>query len=215
MHQQAFRFYQKIINSNHLNGWIVHIKINNITLEKKIGCIIILCWHSALFIVTQQNKLDCLSKFLPRLFTPSAMQLFCRPQRQGVHTWMTATSWTYICVYIVELFWMDFFWLFSLICPFKSTEKSHLEMPLEENINRIIPEEGTVEARTIEDAIAVLRYHPLWRNTFLEWLGDFYSTNKMQICKKKYIHLWESQAPCGFLRFFKNVLNSVVSNLWW
>lgn len=35
---------------------------------------------------------------------------------------------------------------------------SHLEAPLEENVNRIIPDEGTVEARTIEDAIAVLRY---------------------------------------------------------
>uniref|UniRef100_A0A8C1Y3Q2 Coiled-coil domain containing 124 n=1 Tax=Cyprinus carpio TaxID=7962 RepID=A0A8C1Y3Q2_CYPCA len=34
--------------------------------------------------------------------------------------------------------------------------KSHLEMPLEENINQIVPEEGTMEARTIEDAIAVL-----------------------------------------------------------
>ncbi|KAG5275873.1 hypothetical protein AALO_G00125480 [Alosa alosa] len=38
----------------------------------------------------------------------------------------------------------------------KEKEKSHLETPLEENINRIIPEEGSVEARTIEDAIAVL-----------------------------------------------------------
>lgn len=38
------------------------------------------------------------------------------------------------------------------------TDKSHLETPLEENVNRIVPEEGTVEARTIEDAIAVLRY---------------------------------------------------------
>lgn len=38
----------------------------------------------------------------------------------------------------------------------KEKEKSHLEMPLEENVNRIIPEEGSVEARTIEDAIAVL-----------------------------------------------------------
>uniref|UniRef100_A0A8C1XZK1 Coiled-coil domain containing 124 n=1 Tax=Cyprinus carpio TaxID=7962 RepID=A0A8C1XZK1_CYPCA len=45
---------------------------------------------------------------------------------------------------------------FSLVYPFKSTEKSHLEMPLEENINQIVPEEGTMEARTIEDAIAVL-----------------------------------------------------------
>uniref|UniRef100_A0A671PL70 Coiled-coil domain containing 124 n=1 Tax=Sinocyclocheilus anshuiensis TaxID=1608454 RepID=A0A671PL70_9TELE len=35
-------------------------------------------------------------------------------------------------------------------------EKSHLEMPLEENVNQIVPEEGTMEARTIEDAIAVL-----------------------------------------------------------
>uniref|UniRef100_A0A8C1Y502 Coiled-coil domain containing 124 n=1 Tax=Cyprinus carpio TaxID=7962 RepID=A0A8C1Y502_CYPCA len=43
-----------------------------------------------------------------------------------------------------------------LVYPFKSTEKSHLEMPLEENINQIVPEEGTMEARTIEDAIAVL-----------------------------------------------------------
>ncbi|XP_063147081.1 coiled-coil domain-containing protein 124 [Candoia aspera] len=34
--------------------------------------------------------------------------------------------------------------------------KSHLETPLEENINRRILEEGSVEARTIEDAIAVL-----------------------------------------------------------
>ncbi|XDV49389.1 hypothetical protein PO909_018652 [Leuciscus waleckii] len=38
----------------------------------------------------------------------------------------------------------------------KEKEKSHLDMPLEENINRIVLEEGTVEARTIEDAIAVL-----------------------------------------------------------
>ncbi|KAJ6652819.1 hypothetical protein lerEdw1_010599 [Lerista edwardsae] len=35
-------------------------------------------------------------------------------------------------------------------------EKSHLEVPLEENINRRVLEEGAVEARTIEDAIAVL-----------------------------------------------------------
>ncbi|XP_025052171.1 coiled-coil domain-containing protein 124 [Alligator sinensis] len=35
-------------------------------------------------------------------------------------------------------------------------QKSHLETPLEENINRQVVEEGTVEARTIEDAIAVL-----------------------------------------------------------
>ncbi|XP_010772687.1 coiled-coil domain-containing protein 124 [Notothenia coriiceps] len=41
----------------------------------------------------------------------------------------------------------------------KPKEKSHLDTPLEENVNRIIPEEGTVEARSIEDAIAVLRYH--------------------------------------------------------
>ncbi|NWQ84014.1 CC124 protein, partial [Columbina picui] len=35
-------------------------------------------------------------------------------------------------------------------------EKTHLEVPLEENINRRALEEGSVEARTIEDAIAVL-----------------------------------------------------------
>lgn len=35
---------------------------------------------------------------------------------------------------------------------------THLEVPLEENINRVVPDEGTVEARTIEDAIAALRY---------------------------------------------------------
>lgn len=46
---------------------------------------------------------------------------------------------------------------------FLLTEKSHLEIPLEENVNRIIPEEGTVEARTIEDAIAVLRYKSFLR----------------------------------------------------
>ncbi|KFO89382.1 Coiled-coil domain-containing protein 124, partial [Buceros rhinoceros silvestris] len=37
-------------------------------------------------------------------------------------------------------------------------EKTHLEVPLEENINRRVLEEGSVEARTIEDAIAVPRY---------------------------------------------------------
>lgn len=42
----------------------------------------------------------------------------------------------------------------------KPKEKSHLETPLEENVNRVIPEEGTVEARTIEDAIAVLSMGP-------------------------------------------------------
>ncbi|MEQ2295139.1 hypothetical protein AMECASPLE_011043 [Ameca splendens] len=39
-------------------------------------------------------------------------------------------------------------------------DKSHLETPLEENINRVIAEEGTEEARTIEDAIAVLSTGP-------------------------------------------------------
>ncbi|XP_031196054.1 coiled-coil domain-containing protein 124 isoform X2 [Mastomys coucha] len=34
--------------------------------------------------------------------------------------------------------------------------KSHLELPLEENLNRRLQEEGTVEARTVQDAIAVL-----------------------------------------------------------
>lgn len=36
--------------------------------------------------------------------------------------------------------------------------KSHLEVPLEENLNRRVLEEGAVEARTIEEAIAVLRW---------------------------------------------------------
>lgn len=35
---------------------------------------------------------------------------------------------------------------------------THLEVPLEGNVNRLVPDEGTVEARTIEDAIAALRY---------------------------------------------------------
>lgn len=34
--------------------------------------------------------------------------------------------------------------------------KTHLEMPLEENVNRRVLEEGEVEARSIEDAIAAL-----------------------------------------------------------
>ena len=48
---------------------------------------------------------------------------------------------------------------FTIQIKFRPTEKSHLEIPLEENVNRIILDEGTVEARTIEDAIAVLRYY--------------------------------------------------------
>lgn len=49
--------------------------------------------------------------------------------------------------------------LLSLGCLPPSVEKakSHLEVPLEENVNRRVLEEGSVEARTIEDAIAVLR----------------------------------------------------------
>lgn len=39
-------------------------------------------------------------------------------------------------------------------------KESHLEIPLEENVNRIVPEEGTVEARTIEDAISLLSTRP-------------------------------------------------------
>lgn len=42
----------------------------------------------------------------------------------------------------------------------KPKEKTHLETPLEENVNRIIPDEGTVEARTIEDAISALSTGP-------------------------------------------------------
>ena len=36
--------------------------------------------------------------------------------------------------------------------------KSHLEVPLEENVNRRVLEEGSVEARTIGDAMGVLGY---------------------------------------------------------
>uniref|UniRef100_A0AAY5L2X5 Coiled-coil domain-containing protein n=1 Tax=Esox lucius TaxID=8010 RepID=A0AAY5L2X5_ESOLU len=52
-----------------------------------------------------------------------------------------------------------FLWIFMPPPPpplFLSTEKSHLETPLEENVNRVIPEEGAVEARSVEDAIAML-----------------------------------------------------------
>lgn len=43
-------------------------------------------------------------------------------------------------------------------CPSPAEKaKSHLEVPLEENVNRRVLEEGSLEARTIEDAIAVLR----------------------------------------------------------
>lgn len=42
----------------------------------------------------------------------------------------------------------------------KPKEPSHLDTPLEENVNRIVPDEGTIEARTIEDAIAVLSTGP-------------------------------------------------------
>ena len=53
------------------------------------------------------------------------------------------------------------FWYISVprpLPPAAEKAKSHLEVPLEENVNRRVLEEGTVEARTIEDAIAVLRY---------------------------------------------------------
>ncbi|XP_051034087.1 coiled-coil domain-containing protein 124 isoform X1 [Phodopus roborovskii] len=40
--------------------------------------------------------------------------------------------------------------------PAVEKAKSHLELPLEENLNRRMQEEGSVEARTVEDAIAVL-----------------------------------------------------------
>uniref|UniRef100_H2MLV9 HMG box domain-containing protein n=1 Tax=Oryzias latipes TaxID=8090 RepID=H2MLV9_ORYLA len=42
----------------------------------------------------------------------------------------------------------------------ETLQNDHLETPLEENINRIVPEEGTVEVRSIEDAIAVLSTGP-------------------------------------------------------
>ncbi|KAM3876055.1 coiled-coil domain-containing protein 124 [Diretmus argenteus] len=42
----------------------------------------------------------------------------------------------------------------------KQKEITHLDTPLEENVNRIIPEEGTEEARTIEEAITMLSMGP-------------------------------------------------------
>lgn len=42
--------------------------------------------------------------------------------------------------------------------PTVEKAKSHLELPLEENLNRRVLDEGSVEARTVEDAIAVLRW---------------------------------------------------------
>lgn len=51
---------------------------------------------------------------------------------------------------------------------FTPIEKSHLEVPLEENVNRVI-DEGAMEARTIEDAIAVLRYC-LFPSNFLRYI---------------------------------------------
>lgn len=44
------------------------------------------------------------------------------------------------------------------LSPTVEKAKSHLELPLEENLNRRLQEEGSVEARTVEDAIAVLRW---------------------------------------------------------
>lgn len=44
------------------------------------------------------------------------------------------------------------------LSPSVEKAKSHLELPLEENLNRRLQEEGSVEARTVEDAIAVLRW---------------------------------------------------------
>ncbi|XP_078279912.1 coiled-coil domain-containing protein 124 [Rhinoraja longicauda] len=38
----------------------------------------------------------------------------------------------------------------------KEKQLSHLEVPLEENVNRIMPSEDDIDARTIEDAIASL-----------------------------------------------------------
>lgn len=44
------------------------------------------------------------------------------------------------------------------LSPAVEKAKSHLELPLEENLNRRLQDEGSVEARTVEDAIAVLRW---------------------------------------------------------
>nr|XP_020452509.1 coiled-coil domain-containing protein 124 [Monopterus albus] len=86
------------------------------------------------------------------------------------------------------------------------TEKSHLETPLEENVNRIIPDEGTVEARTIEDAIAVLSMGPedlLFSCYFYEIRNSvwFNSTQLKQQLKKEWMKAPENPLNQCFVTY--------------
>lgn len=64
------------------------------------------------------------------------------------HSHLTSPPW-----YLPGFAYVSVTWLL----PPAEKAKSHLEVPLEENVNRRVLEEGSMEARTIEDAIAVLR----------------------------------------------------------
>jgi hypothetical protein len=54
------------------------------------------------------------------------------------------------------VFWHYNINIFSVTAQAKEDSKVHHELPLEENVNRLEPEGE--EARSVEDAIAVLRY---------------------------------------------------------
>ncbi|KAL9825434.1 coiled-coil domain-containing protein 124 isoform 2-T3 [Geothlypis trichas] len=61
-------------------------------------------------------------------------------------------------------------------------EKSHLELPLEENLNRRLPEEGSVEARSIEDAITALSVsQPLERHPERRLRAAFAAFEELQL----------------------------------
>ncbi|XP_056368695.1 coiled-coil domain-containing protein 124 isoform X4 [Oenanthe melanoleuca] len=65
-------------------------------------------------------------------------------------------------------------------------EKSHLELPLEENLNRRLPEEGAVEARSIEDAIAALSVsQPLERHPERRLRAAFAAFEELQLPRLK------------------------------
>ncbi|NXX44536.1 C124A protein, partial [Tricholaema leucomelas] len=67
-------------------------------------------------------------------------------------------------------------------------EKTHLEVPLEENINRRVLEEGSVEARTIEDAIAVLSVGGGERHPERRMKAAFTAFEELQLPRLKQEH---------------------------
>uniref|UniRef100_A0A3B3S3V9 Coiled-coil domain containing 124 n=1 Tax=Paramormyrops kingsleyae TaxID=1676925 RepID=A0A3B3S3V9_9TELE len=68
----------------------------------------------------------------------------------------------------------------------KEKEKTHLEQPLELNVNRIVPEEGTIEARTIEDAIAALSTaEDLDRHPERRMRAAFATFEELHMCRLK------------------------------